>query len=84
MSKQNEHLENKEELRVDFGSTSDLKDKFEYKMIEHNVFNGDITREMNSMGKKGWRVIRMFDPIRHFDTGVVFIRVFYERKQKGK
>jgi hypothetical protein len=59
-----------------------MENKIEYRMIDHNMFDEDMIREINSMGEKGWKVIRILDPMKWLNSNGMFIRVFYEREQK--
>lgn len=65
-----------------------MENKIEYRMIDHDMFDEDMIREMNSMGEKGWKIIRILDPMRWLNSDGMFIRVFYERtnftRQKNK
>ena len=53
---------------------------FEYRVIDHDMFDEDEIQTMNSMGSKGWEIIRILDPIKYKDSDGYFIRIFYKRK----
>lgn len=56
-----------------------MENKMEYRMIDHSMFDEDMIFEMNSMAEKGWKIIRILDPMKWLNSDGIFIRVFYER-----
>lgn len=53
---------------------------FEYRYIDHDMFDFDETATMNHMGSKGWRIIRVLDPMKYLNSEGMFIRIYYERE----
>lgn len=54
--------------------------RWEYRMIDHDMFDEDTPREINSMGERGWEIIRILDPIKWINSEGFFIRIFYKRE----
>ena len=48
------------------------------KVIEYRMIG-----EMNGMGKRGWKITRILDPMPWKDSDGMFIRIFYERETKS-
>ena len=59
-----------------------MENKIEYRMIDHDMFDEYMIHEMNSMGNKGWKIIRILDPMKWLDSDGMFIRIFYERSME--
>jgi hypothetical protein len=57
--------------------------EIEYRMIDHDMFDEDMVREMNGMGERGWKIIRILDPMPWKESEGMFIRIFYEREKSG-
>jgi hypothetical protein len=55
----------------------------EYRMLDHEMFDGNMIREINMMASKGWKIIRILDPIKWEDSEGMFIRIFYEREKQS-
>ena len=55
--------------------------EIEYRMIDHNMFDENMVNEMNGMGKRGWKIIRILDPMPWKGSDGMFIRIFYEREK---
>jgi hypothetical protein len=51
--------------------------KYEYRIIDHDVFDESEKTLINNMGKKGWEIIRILDPIKYIDSEGFFIRIYY-------
>jgi hypothetical protein len=45
------------------------------------MFDEDMVHEMNGMGEKGWKIIRILDPMPWKDSEGMFIRIFYEKEK---
>ena len=57
----------------------------EYRMIDYDMFDEDIIHEINGLSKRGWKIIRVLDPMKWANSDGMFIRIFYEREsQKAK
>lgn len=55
----------------------------EYRMVDHDMYGEEMIHEVNGMAKKGWKIIRILDPIKYKDpSDGMFIRIFYEREQE--
>ena len=53
----------------------------EYRMIDHDMFDENMINEMDGMGKRGWKIIRILDPMPWKESEGMFIRIFYEREK---
>lgn len=56
------------------------KCKYEYRVIDYDMYDEDMPTEIDNMGKMGWKIIRVFDPISWVKHEGNMMRVFYERK----
>lgn len=56
---------------------------FEYRVIDHAMFDKDEIHLMNSMGEKGWEIIRILEPIEWLNEGGKFIRIYYKREKQS-
>jgi len=57
----------------------------EYRMIDYDMFDEDMIHEINGLSKRGWKIIRVLDPMKWANSDGMFIRIFYEREsQKAK
>ena len=55
---------------------------FEYRVIDHTMFDEDEIQLMNSMGRKGWEVMRILDPMDFINPNDgKFIRIYYKREK---
>lgn len=54
----------------------------EYRMIDHDMFDETMIEEINGLTKRGWKIIRILDPMKWLNSDGMFIRIFYEREQK--
>jgi hypothetical protein len=52
---------------------------FEYRVIDHDMFDEDEIRTMNSMGVRGWEIIRILDPMKWLNSEGMFVRIYYKR-----
>lgn len=55
---------------------------FEYRLIDHDMFNEDEMRTMNFMASKGWEIIRILDPMKWINSDGMFVRIYYKREKK--
>jgi hypothetical protein len=53
--------------------------RWEYRMIDHDMFDEDMPCEINRMGERGWEIFRILDPIPWVNNDGMFIRIFYKR-----
>jgi hypothetical protein len=53
---------------------------FEYRVIDHDMFDENEIQLMNSMGSKGWEIIRLFEPMKWVNNEGMFIRIYYKRE----
>ena len=56
---------------------------FEYRVIDHNMFDEDEIRTMNSMGSKGWEIIRILEPMKWLNSDGMFVRIYYKREKQS-
>lgn len=54
---------------------------FEYRVIDHDFFDNDEPSLMNSMGQKGWDIIKICDPLPWLNSEGMFIRIYYKREK---
>lgn len=54
---------------------------FEYRVIDHDMIDEDEVHTMNSMGSKGWEIIRILDPMKWMNSDGMFIRIYYKREK---
>ena len=52
---------------------------FEYRVIDHDMFDEDEIQTMNSMGSKGWEIIRILEPMEWLNSDGMFVRIYYKR-----
>ena len=71
---------NNETAQLGIGAVSSRT--FEYRVIDHNMFDEDEIRTMNSMGSKGWEIIRILEPMKWINTDGMFVRIYYKRENK--
>lgn len=57
-----------------------MENIFEYRMIDHDMFDKDMIIEINSLANRGWKIVRILDPMNWSGSDGMFIRIFYERK----
>lgn len=55
---------------------------FEYRMIDHDMFDIDELQLMNSMGSNGWEIIRILEPMKWINSDGMFVRIFYKREKQ--
>ena len=55
---------------------------FEYRMIDHDMFDIDELQLMNSMGSKGWEIIRILEPMKWINSDGMFVRIYYKRDKQ--
>ena len=56
---------------------------FEYRVIDHDMFDEDEIRTMNSMGSKGWEIIRILDPMKWLNSDGMYVRIYYKRVKQS-
>ena len=56
--------------------------KYEYRVVDYDMFDGEMADGMNYMGDKGWDVIRILDPMSYVNSEGMFIRIFYKRTKQ--
>jgi hypothetical protein len=47
------------------------------------MFDEDEIRTMNSMGSKGWEIIRILDPMKWLNDDGMFVRIYYKRVKQS-
>ncbi len=52
---------------------------YEYRIIDHDMFDEAEKTLINNMGKKGWEIIRILDPIKYLNSEGFFIRIYYKK-----
>ena len=50
-------------------------------MIDHDMFDETMIEEINGLTRRGWKIIRILDPMKWLNSDGMFIRIFYEREQ---
>lgn len=55
--------------------------KYEYRMIDYDMFDEDMSREIEGLTSRGWKIIRILDPMKWVNSEGMFIRIFYQRKR---
>ena len=56
-----------------------MKKTFEYRVIDHTEYDKDEVNLMNSMGQKGWEIIKILEPKQWANGGGNYIRIYYRR-----
>jgi hypothetical protein len=56
---------------------------FEYRVIDHDMFDEDEIPTMNSMGSKGWEIIRVLEPMKWLNNDGMFVRIYYKREKQS-
>jgi len=56
--------------------------KYEYRVIDHAMFDPYEIELMNSMGAKGWEIIRILDPRAWENSDGLYTRIYYKREQE--
>ena len=55
--------------------------KYEYRMIDYDMFDEDMSREIEGLTSRGWKIIRILEPMKWVNSEGMFIRIFYQRKR---
>lgn len=71
-----ETSKNNETAQLGIGAVSSRT--FEYRVIDHDMFDEDEIRTMNSMGSKGWEIIRILEPMKWLNSDGMFVRIYYK------
>ena len=56
---------------------------FEYRVIDHDMFDENEIQTMNSMGSKGWEIIRILEPMKWLNSDGMFVRIYYKREKQS-
>lgn len=56
--------------------------KFEYRVIDHNSFDGKIQDEIITMGENGWEIITIQKSRPYLIGKGEFTRIFYKRENE--
>ena len=56
---------------------------FEYRVIDHDMFNEEEIRIMNSMGSEGWEIIKIFERMKWLNSDGMFVRIYYKRDKQS-
>ena len=56
---------------------------FEYRVIDHDMFDEDEIQTINSMGSKGWEIIRILEPMKWLNSDGMFVRIYYKREKQS-
>ena len=54
---------------------------FEYRVLDHYMFDDEEVKKMNEMGLKGWGIIRILDPMKWTNSDGMFVRIYYKREK---
>ena len=66
-----------------FGIGAVISCTFEYRVIDHDMFDEDEIQTMNSMGSKGWEIIKILDPMKWLNSNGMFVRIYYKREKQS-
>ena len=55
--------------------------KFEYRMIDYDMFDENMSMELDGLTSLGWKIIRILDPMKWINSEGMFIRIFFQRKR---
>ena len=55
---------------------------FEYRVVDHDMFDSEEINLMNYLGSKGWEIIRILEPMNWLNADGKFIRIYYKRSKK--
>ena len=50
-------------------------------MIDYDMFDEDMSREIEGLTSCGWKIIRILEPMKWVNSEGMFIRIFYQRKR---
>ena len=56
-----------------------MKNKIEYRVIDLDMFDGEMSEVLNSMGEKGWEVVKFFESMKYTNSDGMFVRVIFKR-----
>ena len=56
---------------------------FEYRVIDHDMFDENEIQTINSMGSKGWEIIRILEPMKWLNSDGMFVRIYYKREKQS-
>lgn len=56
-----------------------MENKIEYRVIDLDMFDGEMSEVLNSMGEKGWEVVKFFEPMKYTNSDGMFVRVIFKR-----
>ena len=56
---------------------------FEYRVIDHDMFDENEIQTMNAMGSKGWEIIRILEPMKWLNIDGMFVRIYYKREKQS-
>lgn len=81
MTKKVENSNETQNPKLGIGAVSSRT--FEYRVIDHDMFDEDEIRTMNSMGSKGWKIIRILEPMKWLNRDGMFVRIYYKREKQS-
>jgi hypothetical protein len=76
-----ETSKNNQTAQLGIGAVS--SSTFEYRVIDHDMFDEDEIQLMNSMGSKGWEIIKILDPMKWLNSEGMFVRIYYKRVKQS-
>ena len=59
-----------------------MENKIEYRVIDLDMFGGEMPEVLNSMGQKGWEVVKFFEPMKYVNSDGMFVRIIFKRLQQ--
>ena len=71
----------KETAQLGIGAVS--SHTFEYRVIDHDMFDENEIQTMNAMGSKGWEIIRILEPMKWLNSDGMFVRIYYKREKQS-
>ena len=50
-------------------------------MIDYDMFDENMSMELDGLTSLGWKIIRILDPMKWINSEGMFIRIFFQRKR---
>jgi hypothetical protein len=55
---------------------------YEYRMVDHDMFDENEIWTMNNLGAYGWEIIRILEPMKYLNSEGMFVRIYYKREKE--
>ena len=72
---------NTETAQLGIGAVSSRT--FEYRVIDHDMFDENEIQTMNAMGSKGWEITGILEPMKWRYSDGMFVRIYYKREKQS-